>query len=548
MIRPYRANTIRRATAAYILFLMVAAAMIAWQLAGSAWVDDWNYKLSPLSTESFWQMEGHQISNFDQALKAIAGHHHFTTPRLPNYLQTLANLLPDRLIRTLHGLMLAASFLMLAFSCGGYKVMRSVGFVATLWLTAWISLPLDNYMISSDFAFNYFWPSTFILLFVYLFTSDKFKSGRWRFLPWLVAFIAGTMHEGASLPIATGCISLIIIDKTDRRRRLALVAVMSVVALAFFFNQGMMDRISQHITDRDNTHLKWMIINLFIKCYGLYFAIASLLISLARKRLDGLKRFAADNVVWLTATAVATAIAFATMTRGRTLWFADLFGLILLFKSLYANVNYLRAPRYALAAVAGFMLLSSISASAILQRRLSAESDIVAARLSQDNSPVVFIDFTPPYEIPWWTFGVPQSISDGYQNSSISLFYKAKAPYALLLPAAFNGDDPQSWPKLPGNTGLSGQYPFLAGRERLNSDGTILLTFCRQPSAVKRLATEGPLSALLNGLRCDELCHTTAYTFSEWSIDYLGDTLWCYYIDTPRQLDANLIVTSFDTP
>lgn len=262
-----------------ILFILITAGMVAWQLSGTDWVDDWNYKLMPESHDGFWHMKGEKITDFNQAAEAIGRHHCYTTPRLPNYLQTFANLLPAWPVRTLHGLMLAATFLILALSCGGRRIMQSAGFVAVLWLAAWVILPINNLMISSDFAFNYFWTSPLIMIFVYLLTSGKLRSGRWSFIPWATAAIVGTMHEGATFPVAAGCVALIAVNKTDRLRRAALLSVMAGVAIAFFFNSGMMERIGQHVTERDNTFLKYMTINLFIESYGLYLAIASVVIA-----------------------------------------------------------------------------------------------------------------------------------------------------------------------------------------------------------------------------------------------------------------------------
>lgn len=521
--------------------------MVAWQLSGTDWVDDWNYKLMPESHDGFWHMKGEKITDFNQAAEAIGRHHCYTTPRLPNYLQTFANLLPAWPVRTLHGLMLAATFLILALSCGGRRIMQSAGFVAVLWLAAWVILPINNLMISSDFAFNYFWTSPLIMIFVYLLTSGKLRSGRWSFIPWATAAIVGTMHEGATFPVAAGCVALIAVNKTDRLRRAALLSVMAGVAIAFFFNSGMMERIGQHVTERDNTFLKYMTINLFIESYGLYLAIASVVIASIKGGRHGTRFFVTDNIVWLTSVVGAMAIALSTMLRGRALWFVDLFGLILFFKAIYQYLKWWQAPRDGIAIIAGAALLTTITASATIQHRLSAESDEIARRLSEGSEPVVFIDFMSPDKIPWWTMKVPQSVTDKYPNSSLMMYHNDKAPYILMLPVDMSEEKPEEWPKATGNTGLSGRYPFLAGRKRLANPEAVILTFRSDIPIGERIAAQGPVNALANLARNGGRSYSTVYPVEEWAIKYMEDTLWCYSIGQLRRLDMNVGIISIDT-
>lgn len=545
MAFPIRHN--HRYTFAFALFLLMTAGMVAWQLSGTDWVDDWNYKLMPGSYKEFWEMKGTKITTFGQAIDAIGNHHRLITPRLPNYIQTIANFVPAWMVRTLHGLMLAAAFLTLALSCGGKRVMRSAGFVAVLWLSTWIVLPLSDHMISSDFAFNYLWTSPIIMIFVYLFVSGQWRSGRWSFLPWVIAAVTGMMHEGASLPIAAGCAALIAIDNTDRRRRIALLVLMAGVALVFFFNSGMFTRIDQHVISRNNTFLKWKLIRLALECHGLYLAIAGMIIVFIKHGRGEAMHFAKDNIIWLTATAGAMAITLVTMTHGRSLWFVDLFGLILFFKALYRYFKWWSAPRYGIATIAGAALLSSITASAAIQHRLSAESDFLAKSLTQDESPVVFIDFIAPDSVPWWTFKVPQSITESYSNGVLTIFHTDKFSYTLMLPTELSDKNPEEWQKAAGNTGLSGRYPFLAGRKRLSRPDMLILTFRGDIPLGDRLINEGPVNALINLARNGGKSHSTAYPVSEWAIEYRGDTLWCYSIDRLRNLDTNIGITRIDT-
>lgn len=525
------------------LFALMAAAMIAWQLAGTDWVDDWNYKLMPESYDGFWHMRGEEIDSWSDAFEAVAAHHRHTTPRLPNYLHTLTNLLPPTITRSMNGLMLAAAFLALTFSIGGKRILEASGSVAIIWLSAWVTLPINDHMISSDFAFNYFWTTPLILLYVYLFTRERPLPPPLAWMPWAVAAITGMMHEGATLPVAAGCALAIVISPANRPRRAAMLMVMVSMALLFFFNSGMMERVDEHVTSRDNTFLRWMAINLVIESYGLPLAIASLIISRSRGGTPGIKRFSKENVIWLTAFACATAIAAATMLRGRALWFADVFGLILFFKSIRMFFPGWRQTRPLTAALCGCALLFSIIHSAKLQLDLSDESLEIERQTAMSGQPIAFIDYKAPNALPWWCFGIPQSISDAYANSSLAMYATRgmeanKAPYIIMLPENLKSEAPERWEKTPGNTGLSGRYPFLAGRKRLTDGTALTLTFGASSDA-------NPVNTLINMSR--EEGSPITYAAHEWPIEYMGDTLWCYNIGQIRRLDRNREIVSIDT-
>lgn len=527
-----------------ILLALMAAGMVAWQLAGTDWVDDWNYKLMPDSHEGFWYMQGCEIKSWGDAFEAIIRHHLYTTPRLPNYLHTLSNLIPSRITRSLNGLMLAAAFFAIAVSIGGKRIFNSTGLVAVTWLSAWVILPLHDHFISSDFAFNYFWTTPLILLYLYLFMREC-PLPRWlAWMPWAVAAVTGMMHEGATLPVAAGCALYIATHpKHLRNRRIALLVVMTVTALVFFFNSGMMERIDQHVTSRDNTYLPWMAINVIIESYGLPLAIASLIIARLKGQREGFKRFAKDNIILLMALAGAAAIAAVTMLRGRALWFADLFGLILFFKSIWMFFPWCRRTQPVMAALCGCALLFSIGWSASLQRRLSVESVEIEREATESGQPIAFIDYMEPNALFWWCLGIPQSITDSYANSSLAMYTcrngeVSSAPYIIMLPENLKSQQPESWAKTPGNTGLSGRYPFLAGRKRLTDGTALTLTFGESSVA-------NPINYLVNMVR--QADSPITYPVEEWSIKYLGDTLWCYHIGRIRRLDRNREILSIDT-
>ena len=81
------------------------------------------------------------------------------------------------------------------------------------------------------------------LSFIKVFESDDFLPQRWKPLQWVVAALAGLMHEGFTFPIMAGAILVMMIDKHDRRRLGLLTLVLAVGSLALFFNPGMFSRL-----------------------------------------------------------------------------------------------------------------------------------------------------------------------------------------------------------------------------------------------------------------------------------------------------------------
>ncbi len=516
------------------LLALMAIAMVAWQLCCTDWVDDWNYKMMPTGHEEFWHIEGdEEITTLSQAIEAVGRHHLYVTPRMPNYIQVFCNLVPAWVTRVFLGLTLASAFVMILVSVGGRRIFSSAVMVAFSWLLAWVALPLGDHMVSSDFALNYFLPTPLILLFVYFFLKDSLSCGPWRWLSFVVAAVAGSMHEGVTLPVSAGCLLLILIEPVDRKRRVAMWATMTVVALVFFLAPSTFARVDQYVLDHDSRFVKWQVINLLIECFGLYFALVALVIA----RVKGnLKIFVRANVIWLVAFAGCLIIAFATLKRGRVLWYADVFGIILLLKSLWAFFPWWRGCHYFVASVCGAVLLVSIAATAVVQRQLSADSDAILKQVKETGKPIAFHDYRDPATNPWWAFGVPQTITEDYSNSSLAM-YCSDAPYIMMLPASFRGKPVECWEKFPGNTGLSGNFPFLAGRKRVQG-GFFNVT-------MGELTPFGnPLYSLANKLRG---VSTTPYQVNEWSIMYEGDTLWCYKVSYLRRLDVNRVILSIDT-
>ncbi len=525
-----------------ILLAIIAAAAVTWQLSGTTWVDDWNYRFVSHSNEGFWGMSGEPITTLSQAWDSIVNQHSCVTPRLANYLQTLAELIPDWVTRVFMGLTLALGMTLIAVMAAGRRVLASPGFVALTWLAAWLTLPLNDFMISTDYGFNYIASTLPSLLYAKFFVDGAPSRRSLRRVPWAMAVIAGAMHEGAAMPLAAGSVMMILTDRADRPRRAALTAVITATSLFFVLAPGTTARIGAHILYKDHSVFIYMLVNLLIESFGLYFALLALALVAFRRGAREALGFAKANILWLTAIVAAMVIAFAAMMRGRALWFTDVFGLVVLFKALWLLYPALRRPHPVMAAAATAIVAVSCLTAARYQRILSDEADALRATAIAADSPVVFTDHLTPDRVPWWALGIPVSPDIIYSNAAIGMSCPRHWPMVVMLPRSFEGLDPELWPKFPGNTGLAGRYPFFASRHRLPQIYTFAITFGPDNSLAN------PLCHIINPLRDKAKGEPNAYPFVEYPLIYRGDTLWCYNIVAPRRLDRNRPVVAIDIP
>ncbi len=517
-----------------VMWALLAAGMVAWQLQCVPCLDDRTYCNIPESTDGFWWIQGPKIETLGDAMTAIGKHHLYTPARLGNHLQTLSNLVPAWLTRTLLGLCLACVFMLAAWAAAGRRAWQAPGFVAVLWLTLWVTLPLQDGMAASDYAFNYFVPGALALVMVLLWRREPL-GGHWAWLPWVVAALTGSGHEAMSLPLAGG---LFFTPQFWGKRRwwyrgqwLLLLAM----AFAFLFSPGMTTRIGYTPLGTDSL-TQYVVVNIALESYGLYMGIFALLLVAWRRGWRHVGAWGRRNVVWMVATVLALALTVWVGGRGRVMWYCTLFGAVLLFSTLWEVFPWWRTRKLALAVVAMVALMSSIVSVAAVQARYSAETLKLGRLAHAAPTNVVYHDLIPLYEIPWYALSIPHSSTSSYDLDFLG--YEAGTGKVRVLPQCMECGE---WNPAPGTADVMVSNRYLIRSERL-PESHLVVTFGPDDSSTN------PIYRLINYLSGRNEYYKLDAPMREEAVAVGSDTVWLYWLPGARRLDHNRKITAVDLP
>lgn len=508
-----------------LLFLLMMAAAVLWQCNGIDWTDDLQYRRMPgMEYGSFWRTEGAFIETFEDVCNAI--HYHIMTVncRLPNLIQLSVNLIPTVIVDVLHGVVIALLMLVASVSVGGRRVLQSFGMFSVVALALWVMLPWDDNMLSSDFSFNYVWVSAASLCFVLIFYSDDSVPERYRFLQYVFALIVGTLHEGFSFPIILGSIMMLLIEKRDRRRRAILTLLVAIGAVSCLFTSGMMLRMQEQFGRQSSDGIRHVLVISILQLDSVYILMAVFTVMLWKRGLKAVYAFAGRNIMYIGIMVVAFAIAVASGQMGRAIWFVELVAVILTFRMLVDSFRWWRRANVVMGLAAGVALLVSMTSVAVWQEKYTLEIKEMCRQVEASGHPVAYIDLIDTGDAPWWTFGIPQSISSSFGNASYCLNFGFDVKQILILPEKYKDKPLAEWERLQGDAGAMGQFPYFfttsPGDENLHVE----------MGEHKPAAT--PLDRLLSGMLTDDRQCIVVPTPYYWMLQLeSGDSIYCYNIN-----------------
>ena len=507
-----------------VLLLLIAIASIAWMYCGVEWFDDLQYKRMPGEGIDFWLSEGPLITTFSQACEAVPYHFTVGSTRLPNLIQVFFNLVSPIIVDVLHGLMIAIFMYMVVVVSGGRKAMRSFGFVGVAVLSVWVLLPWYDHMLPSVCQLNYVWVSVACLLFIRLFESDDMLPQRWKPLQWVVAILAGLMHEGFTFPIMAGALLVMVVDKQDRRRRAIMTLLMAIGAIALFLTPGMFSRLDAQVKPQTLGHFISAINVSVLQLISVYILIAVTAFTAWKRGRQYIKNFYRQNLMYIVIMIVGYALAIVSVSVRRGLWFVELASIILILKLLVDTFEWWRRPNILLGIVTGLAAVVSISGVAVWQSKFSKEVKEVCRQVEASGRPIAFVDLVDPGNAPWWTFNIAQSMaSNGGNNAYCRHFGHVDYECILILPSRYKDKPTSQWDKLPGDAGAMGQFPYIVTTKP--TGGLLQLTFGHhQPAA-------SPLDRVISKLTTEEIdkgmvpAHYWTFVLDS------GDTIYCHNIN-----------------
>lgn len=455
-----------RATCYSTLIIAIVAIGIAiWQMVAAPFNDDFVYQLKALPTceNDFWELVGEPIEGFGDAAESAWNHWWLVNGRLSNILMTFSVPMPQWIVELMHGLIVGLMLWLIVRCIAPRRAMSYTWVVGVIALVMWKYFLWSNDMVSSDFLFNYTWPCVAALAYSYIFLYADKKA---KVYPFVIAMIAGWMHEGFSIPLAcASVVCLPFVPKELRRHRIAMIVALAVGTALCAFAPSTLMRLGR---SEAKNHLMEML-RTFSRSYPIY--VYMLVIAIVaftrgwRKALSELKR----NLYWETIAFVSIAIVVVLTAANRALWLAYAAMLIATLSALVNSYEWCRKPHYLIASIATLIVVVFMAELIRWQHKLSKEQYEIMEYLQTTKSPDVYYDLTEPSNLPWWVLGIPKSYSMG-STCYYMMRYITRldiGQYCLFAPKRFEGVPYEQWDKVDGDNPFRGEYPYIYSRDSI---------------------------------------------------------------------------------
>lgn len=477
--------------------LLFAAGVGIWQYLTPPIHDDVNYLhfCLPAAEDDFWELEGSPITSFSQAACSALNHWLLVNGRLTNIIATFLLISPPWLLASLQALMALLMMSMILFFGLGRKALNASWICSLLLLLGWKLLPWHNNMNSDDFMINYVWTSALVLCFLALVFHPEFLDSRRK--QWLFAvpvFFIGMMHEGFSIPVLSSLCLLFVYPKLlprtaswpdDWRKRL-LVPVIAFAAgacLCIFAPSTIARLLRQSEDVADMSYSGITVIHVF-HTVPLFLYLALMAFACWRRGFAWMWQTLGNQAFWIVIFAVSFAMAVVIRHSGaRMLWLADVV-MIIMSLQLISSLGASRLrPRKGLAIIAIAVQAVFLANVFTIQSRLGCELSMVRDEFQQRADGMVFADYTPQGDIPWWTFGLAASyVNSGMFNiqavKSLPQFKGFRKVSAVVLPDSLSHVRSYSdIPHIPGDNPFRGVYPTVLSTRHIEPGTSVDVVF-----------------------------------------------------------------------
>ena len=413
-----------------LLGVVLFCGSLSWWLICAPKADDQNYMHQFIGevpySDSFSMCEGELITTASQVWDSIQLHNrNWNNTRLGSALLYAFNLVPEWVLDLCEGVGFTAMFLLAIRLVLGRRWGRHpLACVCMAWLLWW-SLPWHEFMLSSAFAINYVWGSALCLWFLLELSRGRLRL--WSLC--LLGLVASTMQEGIGF---TMCFALLpmCLYKWVRRgwdtRYMVACLVFALGTCLVSFNPAVYSRSgngSALFAYIDPGALpQFFIVKNWIVTLSVVVFAGGVCLMRGRARRSYL-RFAFPYVLGAVA---ATILMLGTDPMVmRITWMADIMAVMVCMRQVVymprARGIWRRLVSPLAAVLLGLMAVWMIG-RAVVQYRLEREIDKIMEIYLRDNEPVIFLDITAPYELPWWSLGLPLTWYDTYYSMSNHLY------------------------------------------------------------------------------------------------------------------------------
>lgn len=475
------------------------------------------FGILPFLSDDLWYMSGMRdyfqgdASPWPLAFETIKDHWLHDNVRLANVVFTVllipAKWLPFKwVIASLSGVAVYVTLLLIGRLAG---IGNRSGWWAVLVCAMLTFLPvwLDQ-MVITCFQLNYTWATALTLLAIYCFIDNRGRS------PWLMAligFVIGMWHEGFSLPLFCGCVTLCALwrDKFVNRRCLLMMAAMLAGIAVLMLAPGTVERLDHSIVESDAP--LWVLGLQTVK-YNVPFVLlvlVSLWLSLTRRMRAVI--FTPVFIFVLVCGIAAFCMHVRTHFAPRIGWISTIVAIVG-FCCLIRNAISVYKPNTpvkrilkASVAICGLLMVIHLSVVCVYAVRVSDDASAAIDKYRHSYSDgegdgAVFVEFMSQFHAPLITLQKPyfDVLTYDWALKQATDFYGSPDRGFRVIPTSLERVTPESGTMVPGTEGLRkvGMWYFMPADEYLphytQGEGSVTLgkkkigaTFLLQPFVSK---------------------------------------------------------------
>lgn len=378
--------------------------------------------------------DGHFVFPLDFP-KFVASHWLDQNGRMANYIAALLLYgLPERALMLLNGLMQALMFWIVLRAAGCFRASVLSG---TLLLSVLAyALPWWDSMQVADCSINYVWSTVAVIAFMqYMGTERAVRQS--KALGAIFGFVAGSMHEAASLPLLAGmvCYCLLHGIRPERRQYAPLAGFVLGVAWCVL-SPGIISRAGESIAP-DDTPVMLLLKSCPVTLLMVLLIGAALIWRGGRRRL--LELIKSPWLIYAVAATVSACICAIGGIVGRSGWFSEVFALIALWQWAGACRLWPRGgAAWALSTVAAILLL--VHYAGFASRQLDCGKQIERMRkeyLASADGTVYMPEVKYEDTMPWWLLWKPRGVpdaDDSYQLERFANYYSRGIKPLTVIP------------------------------------------------------------------------------------------------------------------
>lgn len=462
-----------------IFMTLLTIGIVTWELIALPYSDDYYYFFTYCDRPGigFLTPSDQPITTFGQAIDSFNLHYLGFNSRMANLFMYLSNILPTEIRDIICGVLIVTMLALIIISACGKRGLMSPLTVTSASTLMWIMLPWHDNLVSIDFQINYVLCVLPVLWFLYIYLYKISSVSRKLLIgTGFIAFFAGSMHEGMSIPALTATIAVYTFYPADRKRRLALM-IPFIVGVAVCLGPGTFRRLFYGgEMNFDIAHYPQFVTRAISGLWQWLMPIGAMFYLAARRGWNTAAKLTAAEWPWMLMAIVNFVIGLLVLRMDRTLWMMDISLIVVTLKLLSGHNAMKQSVKLTISVVLAALNLTFISGLCVEQNKYANDQQFSIDMITEKKCRAIYTNLPLEDNAPWWTLGIPhrydgrddiaQFTFSSAMDTSIETFYP-------ILPAKLIGKSFEQWPEIAGDNPFRGEYPNLYCSDSISAEISI---------------------------------------------------------------------------